>query len=211
MSLVAVELDPPADLNHRWAALAATWAALGWSKDVYADGPRRHYHDGGGNWARMVLLPQGRAVLFGNDHEYSQTYWGAAAEYFQEPETDLLAGAPDWWAEVVGQHRDGGDGDWIGFVYAWSDGQWLRAAYDTDDGFASLGLPAATHAQTLQTVTEYLSDDATDAAPADLAVETVIEAGPGLTADQLRAACRAQHDVAAGVAAARACRLESGA
>lgn len=64
----------------------------------------------------MVLLPQGRALLFGHDHEYSDAYYGEAAVYFGEPETDLLAQAPPWWGEALTAHHSQQLGEWVGFV-----------------------------------------------------------------------------------------------
>lgn len=206
MSLVPVDLDNPANLNHRWASLGALYAAQGYD-DTYGRGRIRHCHDGGGNWARMALLPGGRALLFGRDHEYSETYWEGAAEYFEEPETDLLAGAPQWWGEALAEHREGGEQDWIGFVYGWENGQWLRAPYDVDDGFDSV-LPARDHDSTVEHITEWLAELAEPPAVADRgAIEKLVQAGPEVTVEQLAAAFPSHWDLDAGVAAARAFRL----
>lgn len=201
MSLVPVDLDNPANLNHRWASLAAVAAARGWADNIFAEGVMRHYDDGGGNWARMALLPGGRAVLFGNDHEYSETYWREAAGYFGEEETDLVAGAPAWWEETVSAHR--GDEGWVGFIYGWEDGRWLRAEYAVDDGFTSVGLSTVSHEATVAELASALSDGS----PTPSAIEALVQAGPGINADQLAAVIPPHWDVDAGVAAARACRL----
>ncbi|WP_181783428.1 proteophosphoglycan 5, partial [Pseudonocardia pini] len=137
--MITLDLPTPAEMRGRWAAFAAVCAARGWGDGCRADGPRWHYDDGGGNWADLHLFPGERAVLLGNDHEYSETYFRGAAEYFGEPETDLLAGAPDWWAPPAEAAMAAGE--WVGFVYGF-DGGWQRAEYAIPDGFASVGLPA---------------------------------------------------------------------
>ena len=124
--------------------------ALGFGKGSFANGRLWHYDDGGGNYAELVLLDGGRAVLYGHDHEYSETYFREAAAYFEEEETDLLAGAPPWWGEVLPQ----AEFQWIGFVYGYEDGAWARAAYEPDDGFASLALPAASEERLIELVNE---------------------------------------------------------
>ncbi len=101
MALVPVDLPTPDALRGRWAAFAAICAARGWARSCHADGPRWHFDDGGGNWADLVHVGDGRAVLLGHDHEYSDTYYAEAAAYFGELETDLRARAPEWWAPPV--------------------------------------------------------------------------------------------------------------
>jgi hypothetical protein len=140
MGLVTLDLPQPRRMRGRWAAFAAVCAARGWGDGCNADGPVWHFDDGGGNWADLHHVGAGRAVLIGNDHEYSDTYFDAAAEYFQEPETDLLAGAPAWWAPPARAAID--RGEWVGFVYGYEDGVWRRAEYEVSDGFTSVGLPA---------------------------------------------------------------------
>lgn len=129
----------------RWSALAAVLAAYGprWAESVYSDGSTWHYDDGGGNWADIRFVGDERAVLLGHDHEYSETYFRAASEYFGEPEIDLLSGCPPWWAEAIGDYLEHIDthGMWIGFIYGYDGGTWTRADYDADDGFTSLNLP----------------------------------------------------------------------
>jgi hypothetical protein len=140
MGLVTLGLPQPRRMRGRWAAFAAVCAARGWGDGCNADGPVWHFDDGGGNWADLHHVGAGRAVLIGHDHEYSDTYFDAAAEYFQEPETDLLAEAPGWWAPPALAAI--GRGLWVGFVYGYEDGVWRRAEYEVSDGFTSVGLPA---------------------------------------------------------------------
>jgi hypothetical protein len=122
MGLVTLDLPQPRRMRGRWAAFAAVCAARGWGDDCHADGPVWHFDDGGGNWADLHHVGAGRAVLIGHDHEYSDTYFAAAAEYFEKPETDLLGGAPDWWAPPARAALD--RGLWVGFVYGYEDGVW---------------------------------------------------------------------------------------
>ena len=73
--------------------MAAVCRSRGWNDSVYATSNEWFYHDGGGNWCTLRFLAKHRAVLLGHDHEYSHTYFGTAADYFDEEETDLLADA----------------------------------------------------------------------------------------------------------------------
>ena len=121
MSLVKIDLPSPIELRGGWAALAAVCAARGWRDDVYAKINKWLYHDGGGNWACLRFNDKDKAVLFGHDREYSETYYGKAAKYFEEEETDLLADAPDWWGEDLSVESFG---EWIGFIYGWNGHKW---------------------------------------------------------------------------------------
>lgn len=204
-----MDLAPPVDLNHRWATFAALCASRGWD-DTRADGSVRRHHDGGGNWASMVLLPQGRALLFGHDHEYSDTYFREAAAFFEQDETDLLADTPAWWGEALAAHHTADVGDWVGFVYGWEDGRWQRTSYDADDGFAGLALPMRTHEGAVLDVQDWLAGEAHDhgrPSPDRAVAEALIMAGPGLTEEQLSGVAMPGWDLSKGVAAARSCAL----
>ena len=147
--LIDLDLPSPAALRRGWAALAAVYAARGWDRDVYAEPRQWLYDDGGGNWACLRYVDKDRILLIGHDHEYSQTYFGEAAEYFGESETDLLAGAPAWWRS----HLDPMPfGDWIGFVYGWDGRKWQRASYEAQDGFEQVGLLKACSLGTTETL-----------------------------------------------------------
>jgi hypothetical protein len=86
--------------------------------------------------------------LIGYDHEYSETYFDAAADYFGRRETDLFAGVPSWWKHAVSGYidRQRRNGEWIGFVYGFDGSCWSRADYTEPDGFDALGLPFASDA-----------------------------------------------------------------
>jgi hypothetical protein len=140
VSTVPIDLPAPMAMRGRWAAVAAVVAARGWGRMCHADGPVWHFDDSGGNWVELHHVGGGRAVLVGHDHEYSDTYYGEAATYFGEEETDLLAGAPAWWAGPV--RVDAAEGRWVGFVYGFDGAAWARAPYDVQDGFQQVGLPA---------------------------------------------------------------------
>ena len=204
MSLVVVDLPTPDQLRDRWAADAAVGAAVGWHEFCRADGPVWHYDDGGGNWCELFLLDGGRAVLQGNDHEYSEAYFRSAAAYFGEPETDLLAGAPDWWGSRLPPDVEG---EWIGFVYGFDDGTWRRAGYDLPDGFSSVGLPARSDDDLVQAITGRVQHFATQKAGSDYtpsreAVLALVD--PALTEAHLAAVLGpVPADLTAGVAAAR--------
>ncbi|WP_245847254.1 hypothetical protein [Dietzia natronolimnaea] len=190
-----IDLPRPEKLAPRWSALAAVLAAYGprWAESAYATDSTWHYDDGGGNWADIRFAGEGRAVLLGYDHEYSTTYFRAAAEYFGEPETDLLAGCPAWWAEAIGDYleRIDSEGMWIGFIYGFDGGTWTRAEYDDDDGFTSLNLPALDDRAVLPQITGQLTMSIggrpAGAAPDPALLDRVLAECPDLSADTARA------------------------
>ncbi|MEJ2869662.1 proteophosphoglycan 5 [Actinomycetospora sp. OC33-EN08] len=204
MALVPVDLPTPTTMRGRWAAFAAILAARGWGSGAFAEPGRWHYDDGGGNWADLHLLGDGRAVLVGHDHEYSDTYFRAAATYFQEEETDLLADAPDWWEPPVAAAE--GDGLWVGFVYGFGGSGWSRAPYEIEDGFASLHPVFADHERCRELIVEFVENEVeTPVRPAD--VDALITADGAPTREQLRAVADVPGwDLDAGVAAAAAFR-----
>jgi hypothetical protein len=192
-------------MRGRWAAFAAICTARGWGRDCHADGTVWHFDDGGGNWADLHHVGDGRAVLVGHDHEYSDTYFAAAADYFQEPETDLLAGAPDWWAPPARAAMD--RGLWVGFVYGYEDGAWRRAEYEPSDGFESVGLPATDDARCRELVVEFTQEapGLAGGEPDPRAVDALIAADARVTEAHVRAVIGPTGwDAAAGAAAAQA-------
>ncbi len=154
MALIDVDLPSPAALRGGWAALAAVHAARDWG-DVYAEADQWLFHDGGGNWACLRFVEHDKILLVGHDHDYSETYFGDAANYFGMEETDLLDGAPTWWGAKLDPHPFG---NWIGFVYGWNGHKWQRAAYDAPDGFEQLGLLEACSVSDTDELTEYAAD-----------------------------------------------------
>jgi hypothetical protein len=185
MALVPVDLDPPQDVRNRWAAHAAVMAALGHGSLSNATSTRWRYDDAGGNWADLVLLDGGRAVLFGHDHEYSETYFREAAEYFQEEETDLLADAPEWWGSVL----PSGDDQWIGFVYGFDGTSWSRADYELDDGFASVAVPACSDGRLHEMIIEFVQGAGERAGSSHVvepaAIDALVALGPAITTEAL--------------------------
>jgi hypothetical protein len=204
MGLVALDLPVPAQLRGRWAAFAAVCAARGWDSMCRADGRVWHFDDAGGNWLELHHLGEGRAVLVGHDHEYSETYYGPAAEEFGEDETDLLADAPDWWQPVVRQTLDAEL--YVGFVYGFDADGWKRAEYSLDDGFRSVGLPALTIERTRESIIEFTrtAPGVTGATARQDAIDALIAADGDVTEEQVAAVIgKGGWDPAAGVAAAR--------
>jgi hypothetical protein len=202
VALVPVDLPPPDALRGRWAAFAAICAARGWDGSCHADGPRWHFDDGGGNWADLVHVGDGRAVLLGHDHEYSETYYADAAAYFGEPETDLLAGAPDWWAPPV--RAAATPESWVGFAYGFDGARWSRAPYDLEDGFGSVGLPALDEAAYRDLAGAFTQDaPGRGDVPDDAAFDALATAGPDVSVPALRVVVGPAWDAEAGVAAAR--------
>lgn len=178
MTLVPLDLPTPESMRDPWAACAAMIGALGHGdEDCHARGGDWYHHDGGGNWAALARFVDGRAVLFGHDHEYGETYFREAAAYFGESETDLLAGAPAWWGEALAGFTTH---EWIGFVYGFDAGCWSRAAYAVEDGFTALDLPVLTPQRALaSTIGHHPGSEA--------AARVLLTAGPGATPEQVAA------------------------
>jgi hypothetical protein len=171
-----VDLAEPAILWTRWATLATALSAVGFD-DVWTVGPDGGHHDDhGGNWSHLALIEGGRAVLYGYDHEYSDT---AQAD----PPIDLLAGAPDWlpWDDLIRYAAE----DQLGYVH-WHDGTtWSRVDYpDTiKDGCTATTGPVLTVDATLDELAgfvfewgEHEPDDATERAAVRTAAESLLVA-----------------------------------
>jgi hypothetical protein len=203
VALVPLDLPSPAAMLGRWAPFAAICAARGWWNSCHAAGPVWHFDDGGGNWADLHHVGDGRAVLLGHDHEYSETYFAEAAAYFGEPETDLLAGAADWWTPPV---RAAATPDqWVGFVYGFDGAAWWRAPYDVADGFTSVGLPALDDKRYRELAVQFVEDaPGLSGAPDPAAVDALAAADGDVTPPLLRAVIGATGwDAEAGAEAAR--------
>lgn len=201
MTLVRLDLPRPLSLRGGWAALAAVCVSRGWTNIAYAEGEHWYYHDGGGNWACIRFQTENRAIMIGHDHEYSETYFREAAAYFGEEETDLLAGAPEWWKCNI---DPGPFGDWIGFIYGWDGQYWHRAAYSKDDGFDSIGLIRACSLGDT-TILAAFAEDAPGLGgqkPSQVALAELVAADGKINAELLEAAVPGWN-IEAGVAAAR--------
>ncbi|WP_153040321.1 hypothetical protein [Actinoplanes sp. TFC3] len=131
---VTVELSDPHTMWRRWATLAAALTAVGYDDTWLVPGAGAHHDDGGGNWAHLALIEGGRAVLYGYDHEYSDTV-GA------DPPLDLLAGAPAWlpWPALTACAAQ----DQLGYALWYDHGNWHRVAYPDglNDGLGSTAGP----------------------------------------------------------------------
>lgn len=187
-----VEIPAPDVLWTRWATLAAALGAVGFD-DVWTVGDGgAHHDDHGGNWSHLSLVEGGRAVLYGYDHEYSETVDA-------EPPVDVLAGAPDWlpWAELTRHAED----DQLGYVY-WHDGRtWGRAPYDEADGLRSTAGAVLDETSTLAELYDFVVQWG-DYEPVDAGDEARIRrAAEGLLGAAVRRA------VDAGVLSAYPCRL----
>lgn len=201
MQLIDLNLPSPRMLRGGWAALAAVCASRGWTESAYADPHEWAYHDGGGNWACLRFQAGGRAVLLGNDHEYSNTYFGPAALYFDEEETDLLAGAPDWWSHDLNASPFG---EWIGFIYGWDGHRWQRASYEKEDGFEQVGLVDSCSVNNTNTLRDHAAEaPGLNGRPPSTAALTALVAADANVSRELLEAVAPGWDMDAGVAAAR--------
>ncbi|MBA4022963.1 MAG: hypothetical protein C0482_11435 [Gordonia sp.] len=203
-----VDMPSPDRLRPRWAAFAAVLAGRGprWAEGAHASADAWHYDDGGGNWVDLCVTPVGHAVLVGHDHEYSETYFRDAAEYFEEQHTDLLAGTPAWWSATIAPYLDDitGQGVWIGFIYGFDGSSWSRADYDAEDGFSSLRLPFVSDERTVEQITMHLSRAAPGPELDVSAVQALVAAGPAVDRATLDAVFKGRElDAGAALAAAR--------
>ncbi|MFG1844210.1 hypothetical protein [Micromonospora carbonacea] len=157
-----IDIADPDTLWARWGAHAAALAALGHHDVWWCDADGAHHDDHGGNWARLVLVEGGRAVLFGYDHEYSDTTWAS-------PPLDLLAGAPAWlpWPELTRFAEE----DQLGYVHWYDAGGWARVAYpepNLGDGLSATAGPVLdgdrARRELLDVVFEWGGHDAADEA-----------------------------------------------
>lgn len=200
MALVTLALPSPSSLRGGWAAMSAVCAARGWLDSAYATDAEWHYHDGGGNWACLRFLGEGRAVLLGNDHEYSDTYFREAATYFQEEETNLLADAPLWWSHDL---RPSPHGEWFGFIYGWDSHRWQRASYEKSDGFNAVGLLSACSITDTSLLAQFAADapGLNGTPPEPQALQALVAAEAEITVELLQAVVPGWNlgaDVAAG-------------
>lgn len=196
--LVPLDLPAPDAMGHGLAAEAVAHAAQGFgAKHVHVDQGDWWWDDGGGNWMKIFRFVDGRALLIGHDHEYSETYFAEAAEYFETAATDLLAGAPEWWTSLVRDKAARERMEWVGFAYGFETGEWWRAEYAADDGFDSLR-PPVIRERALENLRETFPD-ATGAA-----LQELFDAGPAVTVDQVIAVGVAPSSAPDAVAAAAA-------
>jgi hypothetical protein len=117
-----VELPPPDEL----ADLLAGAELLDES-----DG---RYVAGGGDWFQLHRVDAEHALLVGYDVEDTETRFAAAVTLFLgSDETDLLAGVPQWWTELVRTRHSGAfstdtaEFDPINLLCGWDGRQWTKA------------------------------------------------------------------------------------
>jgi len=205
VALVQLDLPDPMVWRGRWAALAAVQAASGHGEQCRALWPLWHYDDGHGSWADLHHLDEGRAVLLGQDRNDSETFYAEASDFFEEKETDLLAGAPEWWEPPVRRVRDAEL--FLGFVYGFDGSTWHRAEYDLDDGFASVELPVLSADRTRTAIVAAVQQAPGPAGgePSHESVDALIAAGADADAALVAAVVSsAGWDAEVGAAAARA-------
>ncbi|MFE1593523.1 hypothetical protein [Nocardia sp. NPDC058705] len=210
MSTIPVHLPLPTEIRRRWTALALIQHAIGLGDDMISM-HRTPFStvwtfddDGGGNWAQLTCLDDGRAAICGNDHESSERQFLP-----QWPEAEVpvqVAGVPEWWidslSEISSRARP------VGFVYGFDDSGWRRASYAHDDGAEYLLESATSDAVTIREAVEALDlafqdviDDLAEEAIDDEdwaepeytpelgALTALVAAGAAATVDMVRAAC----------------------
>lgn len=116
-----VDLPPPDELADLLAAAELLDPADG------------RYVSGGGDWFQLHRIDENHALLVVCDVEDTETYFGAAVSYFAaEEETDLLAGVPRWWVDLVHERHPGALSVDAGFdpitiVCGWDGRGWTKA------------------------------------------------------------------------------------
>lgn len=184
--LTTVSLDPPEDLQNRWAAYAAVWTAA----DIGAGDDHGPRAEGGdwvylmevGEWAWLVRFTDGRAVLAGQGNP--DTRRGAKEE--KEARAALVAGAPSWWKtyeKVVPEFNS------VGFVLGWDGKKWQRAGgTGARGGFDSLTFYLDSTERLGEQLARWGSEGKSGySGSAKAAADRVIKAGPKVTASQLKA------------------------
>jgi hypothetical protein len=189
---------PPLEvMRGRWALAAAIETAILGENNQNARADRHgwFYSDGGGSWARLTPLADGRAVLSGIDRDYSETHRAGV---------DPTAGLPDWAVEHVeaavrdesgSEWSSGDEQPWLGFV-SWLDrgeADWRTVDHGVADGLDRHLLPALSEQRMLDAADDWFQGaamelDDPESAPERVDTEAVLRAaqlGPGLTRDAL--------------------------
>ncbi len=202
MALLPVDLDSTPDhIATLLAVDAAVRAAVGLEHSP-PSAAALHWAGADGMWLALVRPGEGRALLAGWHHEFSLTDGRGRAG---EAGTDLVGDAPGWWRRGVEHARS--HGAYLGFLYGWDGSAWSRTDQPTDDGFDPEMFPVTRAA--LRDIIDGLADDTLLDPPPPGAVDALLAAGTGLTADVLAAVLHApdgwpEIDLDAGVRAARA-------
>lgn len=200
MALLPVNMDAtPEDIVSLLAVDAAVRAAVGLEHHRPTTAAL-HWTGDEDMWMALVRPGDGRAVLAGWHHEFSLTEGSGRGG---EAGTDLVGDAPGWWRRGV-EHARSRDA-YLGFLYGWDDARWWRLDQPVDDGFDPELFPATPLA--LRDIIDGHADATLLDAPAPDAVNALIAAGTGLTAEHLTAVLHTpdgwpEVDVEAGVRAA---------
>lgn len=116
-----VELPPPDELAGLLAGAE------------YLDERDGRYVSAGGDWFQLHRVDADHALFVSNDIEDTETYFAAAVAYFgKEDETDVLAGVPEWWRDLLhtrhpGAFLTGAGFDPVNTVCGWDGRGWTKA------------------------------------------------------------------------------------
>lgn len=182
--LTEVALDPPEELQNRWAAYAAAWTAVdaggGGDSGPRVEGRDWIYEMEVGEWAWLVRFSDGRAVLVGQGNPDERR--DAAQE--KKARAALVAGAPSWWRtyeDVVPEFNS------VGFVLGWDGKKWQRAG-DAGGGFDALTFYPKSAALLGERLAQWGSEGESGySGQARVAADRVMKAGAKVTATQLKA------------------------
>lgn len=185
-TMVPVDLASPDDLRDRWAAYAAMWVGAAISGG--GTGPRATegdwiYEMEIGQWAYLVRMKDGRAVLAGQSDP--DTRRDAAAE--KRNRQTLLGQGPSWWGVVDDVLPATAN---LGFVIGWDGKRWTRSsAAPTGGGYDSFVFYVATAKDLGQILVRWGSNgqqEYTGTGGARAAADTVMAQGTRVTSSQLR-------------------------
>ncbi|MDH6678034.1 hypothetical protein M2284_002233 [Rhodococcus sp. LBL1] len=186
MAQKQVDLPDPDRVHRMLAGWAAVHAAVFSLPDLECaftvETDRVTYHDGGGSYFRFVRLPEGRAAIFGFDRDCPDDLEGDR-QVLQDH------GAEGWWLEPAAAD------DTLNFAYGYDGGRWSAVGHDPIRVAPMMLAPGSSQesSSALSTLADFLeeaSDDLLGAAVRgdDLALETLLAAGPDMDEAVLRAA-----------------------
>lgn len=205
--LMRIEDLPDLELIiRRWAVAAALPAAVLGPSATGAQPHGAFFDDGGGSWAQLILVTDGRAVLVGMDRDNSDTY---------REGIDLREGLPHWSLPFLPEPGPNGEPAWWGFVRVHDGRSWLAPTPVVEDGLRDHLLPVLAARKMVDTAADWLDgavqefvddDDPRSEFRVDpAALELAVDLGPELTeASLFEVLPVVGADLAAGVAAARA-------
>jgi hypothetical protein len=145
---VVVDFQAPQGLVVRWGLLAAVCTMLE-LRLASITSERALTDDGGGNWAALDFLGDGRFGFSGFDHEYSETT-------DDESMVDVLEDGPDWleWKRLSTDAEQ----DQLGWCFWYENGRWWQSGSAARSGLPDGHQQAARFVLTDEAARELITD-----------------------------------------------------